>query len=175
MGFSTILQTGKIAMENFTEPGSVIAKNEHSVSKVIFVSVNPPNTEKEVLFLKELLKTYDVEFANEKEAREYAKTDEKNTLIFIAPGNSQNFLESIAKEFSKAPRTPEPGEYSKLLGKGTAFMFKETVNILSKKLLIKKQSVKITLCGMKVMPGNAISEFVQASNIGPLFNDTLRA
>ena len=170
--FSTGSQTGKVPAENFAGPGSALSENEGSASRVIFVSANFPMTKEERLFLKELSRAYSVEFANEEEAKNYAETGGKEKLIFIALGNGESLLKPLIKNFSK--ELPETGKGRKLPEKGTSFLFEKTINILNKKVLIEKHPVKETLFGIKVMRSGTVSEFVQASDTGLLFNDALR-
>ncbi len=174
--FAAIPETDKAGAESVSGYSTPLSKSAVTKNKVIFVSVNPPQTSAERLFLKELLKAYNIEFLNEKEAKSYAETSREETLTFIAFGNKENFLNSLAKTTSKKlpAQTKAPAEGLKAR-EGTTFLVERTVSILNKKVSIKKWPLKETLCGVKVAGGSTVSRFAQASSTGPLLNDTLKA
>ncbi len=173
--FTVIPETGNAGAESVSGYSTPLSKSAATKNKVIFVSVNPPQTSAERLFLKELLKAYDIEFLNEKEAKSYAETSREETLTFIAFGNKEDFLNSLVKAITeKLPvQTKAAAEGSKAR-EGTTFLVERTVTILNKKVSIKKWALKETLCGVKVARGSAVSRFAQASSTGPLLNDALK-
>ena len=173
--FTAIPETGNAGAESVSGYSTLLSKSVATKNKVIFVSVNPPQTSAERLFLKELLKAYDIEFLNEKEAKSYAETSREETLTFIAFGNKEDFLNSLVKAITEKPpahiKAPAEGLKAR---EGTTFLVERTISILNKKVSIEKWPLKETLCGVKVACGSAVSRFTQASSTGPLLNDALK-
>ncbi len=74
--FTAIPETGNAGAESVSGYSTPLSKSAATKNKVIFVSVNPPQTSAERLFLKELLKAYDIHRVPERKGSEKLRRNE---------------------------------------------------------------------------------------------------